>query len=96
MTVSKVGERGAVLLPPDLRRRHGLKEGSVVVAEDTEKGILIRPAGDEDIEIYTPERRAQLLLSNAVDAEDYAEAVKDVRKMGLDPAKIPHYKPAGS
>ena len=45
------------------------------------------------LEIYTAERRAEFLLSNAVDARDYARAAKDVRKLGLDPEKIPHRKP---
>ena len=35
-------------------------------------------------------RQAEFLLSSAVDARDYAKAVKQVRKMGLDPARIRH------
>jgi hypothetical protein len=42
------------------------------------------------VEVYMPERKAQLLLSNAVDAADYAGAVSAVRAMGLDPDAIPH------
>jgi hypothetical protein len=45
------------------------------------------------VEVYTPERKAQFLLSNAVDSADYALAVAAVRAMGLDPKDIPHYKP---
>ncbi len=45
------------------------------------------------IEIYTPDRKAQLLLSNAVDWDDYEAAVAEVKKLGLDPANIPHQKP---
>ena len=45
------------------------------------------------IETYSPERRAEFLLSNAVDAEDYARAVREVEKLGLDPNKIRHKKP---
>jgi hypothetical protein len=30
-----------------------------------------------------------------VDAADYAECVEEVRRMGLDPAKIRHHKPRG-
>jgi hypothetical protein len=48
------------------------------------------------VEVYTPERKAQFLLSNAVDAADYAGAVAAVRAMGLDPKAIPHYKPTGA
>jgi hypothetical protein len=44
----------------------------------------------QPVEVYSPERIAEFLLSNAVDAEDYAEAVEEVRKMGLNPDSIPH------
>jgi hypothetical protein len=54
------------------------------------------PAIAMPVEIYTPERRAELLLSNAVDAEDYARAVEAVRTMGLDPTTIPHQPPPGA
>jgi hypothetical protein len=48
------------------------------------------------VEIYTPERRAEFLLSNAVDAKDYQTALEEVRKLGVDPAKIPHHPPSRS
>ena len=48
-----------------------------------------------ELEDYTPERIAEFLLSNSVDAKDYAGAVAEVRRMGLDPAKLPHQKPPG-
>jgi hypothetical protein len=51
---------------------------------------------DYELEDYSSERIAEFLLSNALDAEDYAEAVAEVRRMGLDPEKIPHQKPAGA
>ena len=93
---SRVGKRGAVVLPAALRRRYGIEEGSFVVAEPREGGILIRPALVLPVEVYTPERKAQFLLSNAIDAADYAGAVAKVRAMGLDPGAIPHYKPPGA
>jgi len=64
-------------------------------AEPCEGGVLIRPALVLPVEVYTPERKAQFLLSNAVDAADYADALAEVRAMGLDPETIPHYKPPG-
>lgn len=57
-------------------------------------GILIRPAVALPLETYTLERRAEFLLSNAVDAEDYAVAVREVRALRLDPDKVPHHRPA--
>ena len=88
---SRVGKRGTIVIPAALRRRFGIEEGSLVIAEDREEGILIRPAVAVPLESYTPERRAEFLLSNAVDAGDYARAQEEVRKMGLDPAAIPHH-----
>ena len=90
---SKVGKRGTVVIPATLRRRFGIEEGSLVIAEEREDGILIRPAVVLSVEVYTPERKAEFLLSNAIDAEDYARAREEVCKLGLDPDFIPHYKP---
>ena len=91
---TKVGKRGTIVIPAELRRRLGLEEGTLVVAEEREGGVLIRPAVALPLETYSPERRAEFLLSNAVDAEDYARAVREVEKLGLDPDEIPHKKPA--
>jgi AbrB family looped-hinge helix DNA binding protein len=90
---SKVGRRGAVVLPAKLRRRLGIEEGSFVVAEEREDGILIRPATVLPVEVYTPERRAEFLLNDAVDIEDYQRARDEVKRMGLDPDRIKHHKP---
>jgi len=90
---SKVGKRGTVVIPAPLRRRFGLEEGSLVLAEAREDGVLIRPAVAVPVEIYTPERKAEFLLSNAVDEKDYDRAKEEVRKLGLEPAAIPHSRP---
>ena len=90
---SKVGRRGAVVIPARLRKRFGIQEGALVIAEEREEGILIRPAVALPLEAYSPERVAEFLLTNAVDKADYAEAVARVKKMGLDPDSIPHIKP---
>lgn len=89
---SKVGKRGVVVLPAKMRRRYGIEEGTMVLAEESPYGILIRPAMVVPVEIYTPERKAEFLLGNAVDAQDYREARAAVRRMGLDPAKVHHKK----
>ena len=92
----RIGTRGTFVIPGRLRKRYGIKEGSFVVAEEREDGILIRPAVMMPYERYTPERIAEFLLSNSVDAADYANSVEEVRRMGLDPEKIDHVKPAGA
>ncbi|MBI3968319.1 MAG: AbrB/MazE/SpoVT family DNA-binding domain-containing protein [Chloroflexi bacterium] len=92
----KVGKYGSIVIPAELRHRFGVESGSFVIAEASDAGILIRPASDEFVEIYTPEREAEFLLSNAVDDDDDARACETVRSLGLDPATIPHYRPSGS
>ncbi len=94
MATSKVGKRGAVVIPASLRRKFGIEEGHLVVAEERPEGVLIRPAVALPVEIYTAERKAEFLLSDAVDAEDYQAAADEVKKMGLKPLTIPHSKPA--
>lgn len=89
---SKVGAHGTVTIPAALRERFGIEEGTVIIAEEREDGVLIRPAVS-DSERYTPEQQAQFLLSNAVDAEDYARARVAVQQLGLDPDTIPHCTP---
>ncbi len=65
----------------------------MIVAEEAPYGVLLRPAAVVPVEIYTPERKAEFLLTNATTADDYRRAATEVRRMGLDPAKIAHRKP---
>ncbi len=94
MQTTKIGRRGMMVVPVRRRKKFGLTEGSLVVAEERPDGILIRPAVALPVEIYTPERKAQFLLSNAVGAEDYKEARREVKRMGLNPARIDHHRAA--
>ena len=93
-SASKVGRRGTIVLPAKLRRRLGIEEGSFVVAEERDDGILIRPATVLPVEIYTPERRAEFILNNAVDAGDYRRARTEVKRMGLNPDRGKHNRPS--
>jgi len=90
---TKVGKRGTVVVPAGFRRKYGFEEGSVVIVEARPEGVLLRPVVTLPLERYTPERKAEFLLNNAVTPQDYAWAVREVRKMGLDPKRIPHGKP---
>lgn len=90
---SKVGKRGTIVIPAALRQRMGLEEGTLVIAEEMDGGVLIRPAVAIAVEQYSPQRRAEFLLNNAVNRKDYDRAVREVRRLGVDPADIPHRKP---
>ena len=90
METSRVGKRGTIVVPVKLRQRFGLKEGDLLITEEREDGILFRPAVAVPVEIYTPERKAEFLLNNAVSQRDYDGACEAIRKMGLNPVAIPH------
>jgi AbrB family looped-hinge helix DNA binding protein len=85
---TRVGKRGTIVLPAKLRKRYGFEEGTMVVAEEGEYGVLLRPAALLPVEIYSAERKAEFLLANAVNRKDLEKAEGEVRKLGLDPRKI--------
>ncbi len=93
LNTTRIGKRGTVVIPAGLRRKYRLDEGSLLVAEEKTDGILLRPVVAVPVEIYSPERQAEFLLNNVTDLTDYAWAKEEVRKLGLDPNKIPHEKP---
>jgi AbrB family looped-hinge helix DNA binding protein len=85
---TRVGKRGTIVLPAKMRKRYGFDEGTMVVAEESEYGVLLRPAAVIPVEVYSPARKAEFLLTNAVDAADRRRAEEEVRKLGLDPRKM--------
>lgn len=93
LEVTKIGKRGAVIIPIELRKQLHLHEGDLIIAENHGDGILLKPAVALPIEMYNTERKAEFILSNAVDLSDYAMARKEVKALGLDPDKIYHHKP---
>jgi bifunctional DNA-binding transcriptional regulator/antitoxin component of YhaV-PrlF toxin-antitoxin module len=89
----RLGKKGAFTIPAVLRKRYGMTDGSLIIAEERADGILLRPAVATPVEIYSNERTAEFLLSNAVDTADYEAARTDVQAMGFDPDQIPHRRP---
>jgi AbrB family looped-hinge helix DNA binding protein len=94
MQAVKIGKRGTVVIPARMRRRYKLDEGSPLLFEEREDGILMRPAATKpvDVEIYTPERLAEFFLNNAMDKEDYLDARNEVEAMGINPDTIDHVR----
>ena len=92
----RMGKRGTVVIPVEMRLHYGFEDGSMIVAEPSEQGVLIRPAVTTPVEIYTDERKAEFLLNNAMSEQDYEWAREEVRKLGLDPDKIPNTLPKPS
>ena len=96
MEAARVGKRGAIVVPARLRKRYGIEEGTLVAAEPREDCILIRPAVLVPVERYTPERKAEFLLSTATTQADYRRARRAVKRLGLNPDAIPHRRPGST
>ncbi len=66
---SKVGKRGTLVIPAKLRNRFGLKEGSLVIAQETSEGILLRPAIAMPTTVFTQDQIERLLLEGIASGE---------------------------
>ena len=62
-------------------------------AKPERNGTLVVTAVAMPVELYSPRRRAEFMLNNAVDAAEYKRALRAVRKLGINPGDIPHRKP---
>lgn len=89
----RVDDDGHLVIPEEFRRRHGLDRDAKVVVESRADGLFLRPASAVSRHTYSEQRRAEFLLANAADIEDYREAVETVRAMGLNPEDVPHERP---
>jgi AbrB family looped-hinge helix DNA binding protein len=81
--ITKIGKRGTVVIPAPLRKKYGFEEGSQLIVEALPDGVFLRPVVTLPVEIYTPERKAEFILNNTITPEEYALAVKKVRKIGI-------------
>jgi AbrB family looped-hinge helix DNA binding protein len=51
-----ISDRGQLTLPVNIRRRLGIKPGSVVTVEDRNGEIVLRPAAVVEIELYSDDQ----------------------------------------
>ncbi len=51
-----VTDRGTITLPAKLRKKMGIGADSLVIAESTDEGILLRPAVALPVEVYSVDR----------------------------------------
>ena len=54
-----LNERGGITIPARMREALGLKANDELVIEDTEQGLLIRPAFSVPVELYSEQRIAE-------------------------------------
>lgn len=54
-----IGRRGTITLPAKLRKRFGLEQNDKLIVEETDQGLLLRPAVSMPVEMYSEERIAE-------------------------------------
>jgi len=62
--IVSINQRGVLTLPKDLRVKYGLEEGGQMVVQETDDGILLRPAITFPIESYSDERIKEFEQNN--------------------------------
>lgn len=85
-----VSARGQLTLPAKLRKRLGIEPGGVVVAEEKDGALVLRPAVVTPVRAYTDEEiagwtRAEELPES--EREAYLERVKSRLKTLVKPAE---------
>ena len=67
-----VSNRGQITLPAKVRKRLGIKPGSVVLVEERAGELVLRPVGE--IELYTEQQIAEW---------DQADRLSDVERLAI-------------
>jgi antitoxin PrlF len=80
MDTLMIGTRGTVTLPAAMRERLGLKPGGLVLAEEKDGSIVLRPAAAVPVEIWSDEKITRLIEEDRLDPE-LAERLR--RKFGV-------------
>lgn len=62
--IVSVNQRGGLTLPKEIRIRYGLEAGGQIVVEETDEGILLRPAVTFPIESYSDGRLNEFQKNN--------------------------------
>jgi AbrB family looped-hinge helix DNA binding protein len=60
-----ITDRGVITIPAAIRKAFGLKANDEVIIEQTEQGILLRPAMSVALEIYSEKRIAEFASDDA-------------------------------
>lgn len=73
MPVARVSSKGQIVIPADIRRRHGIRKGTPVVIEERGSELVLRPRNREYFE--------QLAGILGTDGESWTEALLEERRL---------------
>lgn len=64
-----IGRRGSITLPAKVRKRFGLVQNDKLIVEETDQGLLLRPAVSMPVEMYSEERISEFQQDEAAIGE---------------------------
>jgi hypothetical protein len=84
-------KEGSIRIPLEARRIFGLENGGSLDLQLEVNGFVLRTEKEDDFkgELFTPRRKAELLLDNAFTREEWDEIVASLLEEGIDPKKFP-------
>ena len=76
-----VSARGQLTLPAKLRKRLGIEPGGVVVAEERDGALILRPAVVTPVRIYTDEEIAEWMKDDELSEADRAAWTERLKRL---------------
>ena len=71
-----ITERGTITIPAELRRLFGFRANDRLIVEQTDEGVLLRPAIVTPVEIYSEERISEFVS----DEDEIAEILPELER----------------
>ncbi len=79
-----VSSRGQLTLPAKMRKKYGIDEGSVLVAEDRNGEIVLKPAAVMEVEYYSDEQIKEWVATDRIkDAKERSSLRGKLKKAAL-------------
>ena len=75
-----VSRRGQLTLPANLRKRLGIKDGGVVILEERDNEMVLKPAVVLEVEMYT---QAQVLAWDEADLLEDTERKRVLHRLAV-------------
>lgn len=80
-----MSSRGQITLPSEIRKKYGMDEGSVLVAEDRDGEIILKPAAVYEVDYYTDEQIKNWVVEdsyqNSKEREDMRKKLQKLTKV---------------
>jgi antitoxin PrlF len=71
-----VSARGQLTLPSEIRKKYGIDEGSILVAEDRDGEIVLKPAAVLEVEFYSDQQISDWIRNDTYKGKSEQEKVR--------------------